>query len=63
MPLFSFQAPLLAKEMMPIASHMTCSIATLICILLFIGAMGKSAKCLCMCGYLIQWKALHLFQP
>ena len=30
---------------------------TFICICLFIGAMGKSRRCRCMCGCRIPWKA------
>ena len=42
-PVF-FQAPFLAQEMMHVTSHMSWSVNTVICILLFIGAMGKSAQ-------------------
>ena len=33
---------------------------TLIALLLFCGAVGKSARCLSMCGFRMRWKARHL---
>ena len=39
-----YQAPLLANVTMPITPHIHWSVETVICILLFIGAMGKSAQ-------------------
>ena len=35
----------------------------LICMLLFIGAMGKSAQIFYTLGCQMQWKDPHLFQP
>lgn len=50
-------APGLADTQITLLGDTGWSLMTVICILLFIGAMGKSARSLCMCGCPIRWRA------
>ena len=56
-------APAMAGETMNIFGDQSWNVLTVTCILLFIGAMGKSAQAPCTCGFRIPWKVQRPSPP
>lgn len=56
-------APDYANDMVSVWPGQNWSLLTMICLLLFVGAMGKSAKCPSTFGCQIPWKVRPRFLP